>query len=255
MNLLDLPEEIILYIMVPTIYDIIFETNWLATCTSLYKLKSKSSFYNNTLRINDPLAIRIINMLMKLNHNTEIKNYQLGITWTCPLMTIQFKQKESWIKLLLLLNTFCKKIFMINSIDMDKNNDYINSIMTRIMYLDMIQMRADLSDHKILSFRENLSVNIAHIRDIMIFSPNYINAHHSNYHQHYPRKKITEEIIDNIIFVLDVVNTCLILTNTGYQFTRKTPEEKIYKFLHNHPDLKYCSGIKIYIDKQFYNHQ
>lgn len=243
MNLLDLPEEIILYIMVPTTHDIIFETNWLATCTSLYKLKSKSSFYNNTLHINDPLAIRIINMLMKLNHNTEIKNYQLGITWVCPLMTIQFKQKESWIKLLLLLNTFCEKIFMIKHIYMDKNNDYINSIMIRIMYLDMIQTRTDLSDHKILSFGEHIGVNINHIREIMIFSPIYINAYHSNYHKHYPWEEIVEEIIDNIIFVLDVVNTCLILTNAGYQFTRKTP------------DLRHCSGIEIYIDKQFYNHQ
>lgn len=65
MNILDCPEEIIIYIFVPSNIDEIFDNNtWLFTCKKLYNFNNK--IINKAYIKNDIAGCKVIDILLKL---------------------------------------------------------------------------------------------------------------------------------------------------------------------------------------------
>lgn len=246
MNILDCPEELILYIFVPSNISKIFNnTNWLFACKKLYNLQNK--LIDKGCVKNDMAVCKIIDIILKLRFNNidyvNLKTYT-KLIFHSQLRTsnIYFNDKILSSYVNSLIQSLAKHIFnRLGSYKKDSKNVMIknirNILIWIISYNEMLEIKINqqISQSKINMLKGCIIDNIIKSETITyITKESRFDLIHQNYFSYDVQEKIEIMCIKNGKFIISVTNMFNSIVGNNSRIRIKDIETKDYnKFVEN----------------------
>jgi hypothetical protein len=215
MNILDCPEELILYIFVPSNISKIFDsTNWLFTCKKLYGLQNK--LIDKGYVKNDKAVSKIIDIILKLRFNNidyiSLKTYTKLIEVYPQPRNVYFSDNLLSDYVNSLIRSLAKYIFnRLNNYKKDQNQIMIknmsNILLWIISYNEMLEIKINqnISQSKINMLKSRIVDNIIESENIT-YTKSHFDIVHKDYFSYDVQEKIEIMCIKNGKFIISVTN-------------------------------------------------